>query len=220
MRDYYSVLRVARNASQNEIKAAYRLIALAVHPDVNKGCKDMSEEFKAASEAYSVLGNSEQRRDYDKILGVESVRVSQERWSRDGGPGVSPKSSKFSNGRPVYGSAPPPDMDTKGEGEWKAWHYEVNPLQKPRVKQSSSWMYLHGNSDQQFFHRQVAKENALWGVGRGYRYSTSIERERLTQRVKLRRERRLKQAREREAEAARAREGGGVAAEESGCSIS
>jgi molecular chaperone DnaJ len=66
-RDYYEVLGVSKGASQDEIKKAYRKIALQYHPDRNPGDKDAEEKFKEAAEAYDVLSNADKRAQYDRF---------------------------------------------------------------------------------------------------------------------------------------------------------
>ena len=58
-RDYYEVLGVSRNATDEEIKKAYRKKAIQYHPDKNPGDKEAEEKFKEAAEAYDVLSNKE-----------------------------------------------------------------------------------------------------------------------------------------------------------------
>lgn len=65
-RDYYEVLGVGRDASEEEIKKAYRGLAKKYHPDMNPGDKDAEAKFKEASEAYAVLSDSEKRQKYDQ----------------------------------------------------------------------------------------------------------------------------------------------------------
>jgi molecular chaperone DnaJ len=64
-RDYYGVLGVGRDASQEEIKKAYRKLALKYHPDRNPGDRGAAEKFKEAAEAYQVLGDEGTRQRYD-----------------------------------------------------------------------------------------------------------------------------------------------------------
>jgi len=79
-RDYYEVLGVAKDASKDDIKKAYRRLAIANHPDKNPGDKAAEERFKEATEAYEVLGDDQKRQTYDQFgfAGVESM----------GGPGA------------------------------------------------------------------------------------------------------------------------------------
>ena len=66
-RDYYEILGVAKSASGDEIKKAYRKLALQFHPDRNPGDKAAEEKFKEAAEAYDILSNDEKRARYDRF---------------------------------------------------------------------------------------------------------------------------------------------------------
>lgn len=66
-KDYYLVLGISRQASENEIKKAYRQLALKYHPDKNSGSKVAEERFKEASEAYTILSDSNKRTSYDQF---------------------------------------------------------------------------------------------------------------------------------------------------------
>ena len=66
-RDYYEVLGVNKQASPDQIKSAYRKLAVKHHPDKNKGDKISEEKFKEASEAYHILSNQERKQNYDNF---------------------------------------------------------------------------------------------------------------------------------------------------------
>ena len=66
-KDYYKILGVDKKASQDEIKKAYRVLAVKHHPDKNPDNKVAEEQFKLANEANEVLGNSEKRKKYDEL---------------------------------------------------------------------------------------------------------------------------------------------------------
>ena len=81
-RDYYEVLGVSRDASESEIKKAYRTMALKYHPDKNPGDEKAEAAFKEVSEAFEVLSDDEKRRVYD-THGHEGLKA------RGAGPGFS-----------------------------------------------------------------------------------------------------------------------------------
>jgi len=66
-RDYYEVLGIAKSASADEIKKAYRKLALKYHPDRNKGDKAAEAKFKEAGEAYHILSDKERRTNYNQF---------------------------------------------------------------------------------------------------------------------------------------------------------
>lgn len=66
-KDYYKILGVSEEASENEIKKAYRKLAVKYHPDKNPGDKKAEEKFKEISEAYYSLGDAKRRKEYDNL---------------------------------------------------------------------------------------------------------------------------------------------------------
>jgi len=95
-RDYYEVLQVTRTASDQEIKSAYRKLAMQYHPDRNPNNPDAEEKFKECSEAYSVLADAQQRARYDQYghAGVGSGM---------GGGGVDFNSAIFTDFSDIFG---------------------------------------------------------------------------------------------------------------------
>lgn len=88
--DYYEVLGVAKNASQEEIKKAFRKLARKYHPDLNPNDKEAEQKFKAVNEANEVLGNPENRAKYDKYgehwqQGEAYEKARQQQQNRGGG---------------------------------------------------------------------------------------------------------------------------------------
>ncbi len=77
--DYYKILGVDKKATKEEMKKAYRKLAMKYHPDKNKGSKEAEEKFKKINEAYAVLSNDEKRKQYD-MFGAEDF---SHRFSRE-----------------------------------------------------------------------------------------------------------------------------------------
>jgi molecular chaperone DnaJ len=86
-RDYYEVLGVSRTANDQEIKSAYRRLAVLYHPDKNPNDAGAEEKFKEAAEAYGVLADGEQRRRYDRF-GHAGVSSNAEAWGAPGFGGI------------------------------------------------------------------------------------------------------------------------------------
>lgn len=84
-RDYYEVLGVSKTATQDELKKAFRKLALKYHPDRNKDNPEAADKFKEANEAYSVLSDEQKRAQYDQ-LGMDAY----EQMSQGGGGGQDP----------------------------------------------------------------------------------------------------------------------------------
>ena len=87
-RDFYDILGVSKSSSKNEIKKAYRKVAIKYHPDKNPDNKVAEEKFKEAAQAYEVLSNSEKKEKYDRF-GHDGLRGA-------GGP------SGFSNAEDIF----------------------------------------------------------------------------------------------------------------------
>ncbi|MDR2370834.1 MAG: DnaJ domain-containing protein, partial [Treponema sp.] len=83
-RDYYEVLGVQKNASKDDIKKAYRRLAIQYHPDKNPGNKEAEEKFKEATEAYEILSDDQKRQTYDQFgfAGVEGMAGGQHDYSQ------------------------------------------------------------------------------------------------------------------------------------------
>ena len=78
-RDYYDVLGVSKNSSPDQIKSAYRKLAVKYHPDKNKDDKSAEEKFKEASEAYHVLSNAERKQNYEiLVMLLSKMQVEEE----------------------------------------------------------------------------------------------------------------------------------------------
>lgn len=99
-RDYYTILGVSRTATADEIKAAYRKLALKYHPDRNPGNTEAENKFKEAAQAYEVLGDEQKRQRYDKFghAGVDGMGA-----GHGGGPHGMNMDDIFSNFGDIFG---------------------------------------------------------------------------------------------------------------------
>ncbi|MDR2053408.1 MAG: molecular chaperone DnaJ [Treponema sp.] len=82
-RDYYEVLGIQKNASKDDIKKAYRKLAIQYHPDKNPGNKEAEDKFKEATEAYEILSDDQKKAAYDQFgfAGVEGMNTGGHDWS-------------------------------------------------------------------------------------------------------------------------------------------
>ncbi|HEX3053678.1 MAG TPA: DnaJ C-terminal domain-containing protein [Aggregatilineaceae bacterium] len=96
-RDYYQVLGVERNASEKDIRKAYRRLARQYHPDVNPGNQEAEDKFKEINEAYEVLSDAEKRKKYDEL------GKSYQQWQRMGGQPGGFDWSRWTSGQPGGG---------------------------------------------------------------------------------------------------------------------
>ncbi len=85
-KDYYGLLKIDRSATDDDIKKAYRKLAMEFHPDVNTG-KDAEGKFKALSEAYSVLSDSRRRQAYDQTGTTDFSNTANRPFQRGRGMG-------------------------------------------------------------------------------------------------------------------------------------
>lgn len=116
-KDFYKVLNVTSQATTEEIKIAYRKLALKLHPDRHEGDKDKTKAFKEASEAYTILINEERRRQYDMAHGYNSSSSTPSGWYNRNRRKAPPP-----NYRKVYAPHAPPD------GKWHdaQRHYDMH----------------------------------------------------------------------------------------------
>ena len=86
-KDYYKVLGVEKNASEDDIKSAYRKLAKKYHPDLNKDNPEAAEKFKEVNEAYEVLGDETKRKNYDQFGSADGAGFSGFNGADFGGAG-------------------------------------------------------------------------------------------------------------------------------------
>lgn len=129
MTELYKLLNVPRTASIAEIKAAYRLLAKELHPDVNNGSVGKTAKFRDVASAYEILSNIESRIKYDRSIGAPEVRSTSNR--RYTPPRQPYEHTSYSNRASAQAAA---ENHRRAAGashasmrfnvdEWNAWHY-------------------------------------------------------------------------------------------------
>lgn len=103
-KDYYKILGVSKSASQDDIKKAYRKLALKYHPDKNPNNKEAENKFKEVAEAYEVLRDPEKRKRYDE-LGVNWKQYEKAGAGFDGASGYGPGGYRYEYSGPGRGSS-------------------------------------------------------------------------------------------------------------------
>lgn len=117
-----------RSATKGEIKAAYRLLALKHHPDVQKGSGDGGQFFRQLTEAYQTLTDDSKRRAYDVTLGIKHVRTHTHNP-------YNTYNTQY-HARPKTKPGPISKEEHKFDyEEWKAWHYGDNAYVQSNIKQ-------------------------------------------------------------------------------------
>ena len=157
--DYYRVLNVAKTASLEEIKAAYRKLALKYHPDLCQGADKTAAEdaFKNITIAYQTL--SRNKAEYDNSIGNRHSN-----WN----PGA--QYGRYSRGRATatssgasVGSSGPVTRDQFNVEEWNAWHYGDNAVAQPSVRR---WNSRNGwvdptNKHQSYYRRRYGADGSM-----------------------------------------------------------
>jgi DnaJ-class molecular chaperone len=145
MSDFYKILNISRTSSANEIKNAYRKLALIYHPDVNGGDKSKTESFKKILAAYETLKDDNLRYKYDN---ESKFNVSTSYYS-----------TATVRKSPSDGKKGPVDPRWHNEAEWLAWHYGVNATSKP-FNAYTKVHYENVSSYHKYYARQRAHEEA------------------------------------------------------------
>lgn len=139
-KDFYEILGVKKNASEKEIKSAYRKLAKKYHPDTNPGDKVAEQKFKEITEAYNILSDKEKRKLYDQF-GTAAF---------DGSMG---NGDYTRAGQDAYGST----SDAFGNGHYRRYHYSGDNMED--IFGDMFGDMFHGTSFREHFRNGFGEEN-------------------------------------------------------------
>lgn len=139
LNDYYSILGISKNATQDEIKKAYRNLAFKYHPDRNPDDKQAEEKFKKISEAYDTLGDEKKRAEYDKFGSA--------------GTSYNSENSYYQNSYQNYYQQQSYSDPSGSEDSFWQW---FNSSAGQNSRRNSSYYYEYGNSQKNY------SKKSLW----------------------------------------------------------
>lgn len=139
MNDYYSILGISKNATQEEIKKAYRNLAFKYHPDRNPDDKQAEEKFKKISEAYDTLGDEKKRAEYDRFGSA--------------GTSYNSENSYYQNSYQNYYQQQSYSDPFSSEDSFWQW---FNSSAGQNSRRNSSYYYEYGNSQKNY------SKKSLW----------------------------------------------------------
>ena len=166
-RDYYDILGVSKSANADEIKAAYRKLALKYHPDRNPNNKEAEEKFKEAAEAYEVLSDQEKRKRYDQFghAGVDGQSMGGHNMNMD---------DIFENFGDIFG-----EMFGSFGGQRKGRSKKTNVPEPTRghdliknIEITLKDAYLGSNPEISYYHFQTCETCKGKGAKAGTKYQT------------------------------------------------
>jgi curved DNA-binding protein CbpA len=150
--DLYHDLGLTRNATQDEIKRAYRELALKLHPDVSQ--EDTSEQFSRVTTAYEILSDVRSREQYDSESRVGGFRSDHFVNMRNARETVYSPAGYAAAARNKNRTVNPSHFNMK---EWEEWHYGKESDQKPSVA-TKNWMKMQHNAHQDYFRKKMARK--------------------------------------------------------------
>ena len=169
-KDFYRILGVSKDVSDADLKKTYRKLARTYHPDSNQGDATAEAKFKEISEAYSVLSDAEQRKEYDQIRAMGSgARFTA---GGQGAGGFEDVFSMFGQGRGGRAQSPE-DFDDifamfnqQEGGRFGSGRFGQAERRLPRLRRTDARRGRHGADDDGLHHRDQGRDHHAPGRGR------------------------------------------------------